>query len=178
MNGHQKGNFTYKYRLNLPPESERVWSGISILAMDYEIEIDESMPEPLRIGLQGQVDSRLSNVTYFGLGPWENYSDRHAGVFLGTYRTTVEEMMTDYVYPQENGNRTGVRWFTVTDANGKGVQIIGKEPLSISAWNTTQESEELIPGVSRLALKCITDCLASHTDTHSLSVLSADSRMR
>lgn len=80
-----------------------------ILAMDYEIEIDESMPEPLRIGLQGQVDSRLSNVTYFGLGPWENYSDRHAGVFLGTYRTTVEEMMTDYVYPQENGNRTGVR---------------------------------------------------------------------
>lgn len=86
--------------------------------------------------------------------------------------------MTDYVYPQENGNRTGVRWFTVTDANGKGVQIIGKEPLSISAWNTIQESEELIPGVSRLALKCITDCLASHTDTHSLSVLSADSRMR
>ena len=104
--------------------------------------IDEQMPEPLRIGLQGQVDSRYSDVTYFGLGPWENYCDRHAGVFLGTYKTDVKGLMTDYVYPQENGNRTGVRWFTLTDKTGKGIQIIGDAPLSISAWNTTQESLE------------------------------------
>ena len=112
------------------------------LGVNYDIKINSQMPEPLRIGLQGQIDSRYSNVTYFGLGPWENYCDRHAGLFLGTYKTTVEGMMTEYVYPQENGNRTGVRWFTLTDKNGKGIQILGASPLSISTWNTTQESLE------------------------------------
>ena len=112
------------------------------LDVGYDIRIDEQMPEPLRIGLQGQIDSRYSDVTYFGLGPWENYCDRHAGLFLGTYKTDVKGLMTDYVYPQENGNRTGVRWFTLTDKTGRGIQIIGDAPLSISAWNTTQESLE------------------------------------
>ena len=112
------------------------------LDVGYDVKIDEQMPEPLRIGLQGQIDSRYYDVTYFGLGPWENYCDRHAGVFLGTYKTDVKGLMTDYVYPQENGNRTGVRWFTLTDKTGRGIQIIGDAPLSISAWNTTQESLE------------------------------------
>ena len=105
-----------------------------------EISIDENMPEPLRIGLQGQIDSRYGQVTYFGRGPWENYADRNAGVFLGTYKAPVEEMMTSYVYPQENGNRTDVRWFTLTDNKGRGIQVIGSKPLNMSVWNTTQES--------------------------------------
>ena len=41
------------------------------LCVSYDIQIAEAMPEPLRIGLQGQVDARYSDVTYFGLGPWE-----------------------------------------------------------------------------------------------------------
>lgn len=86
------------------------------------------------------MDSRYSEITYFGRGPWENYSDRHAGVFLGTYRSDVEGMMTHYVYPQENGNRTDVRWFTLTDSKGRGIQVIGSQPLNMSVWNTTQES--------------------------------------
>ena len=112
------------------------------LGVCYDISISESMPEPLRIGLQGQVDARYSEVTYFGLGPWENYCDRHAGVFLGTYKASVKDMMTQYVYTQENGNRTGVRWFTLTDKSGRGVQVIADEQLSMSVWNSTQEALE------------------------------------
>ena len=146
------------------------------LDVGYDVKIDEQMPEPLRIGLQGQVDSRYSDVTYFGLGPWENYCDRHAGVFLGTYKTDVKGLMTDYVYPQENGNRTGVRWFTLTDKTGKGIQFIGDAPLSISAWNTTQESleaakhigeEELLDGSFVLNVDCVQAGVGG-TDTWSI----------
>ena len=112
------------------------------LCVSYDIQIAEAMPEPLRIGLQGQVDARYSDVTYFGLGPWENYCDRHAGVFLGTYKASVKDMMTQYVYTQENGNRTGVRWFTLTDKNGRGVQVLADEELSMSVWNCTQDALE------------------------------------
>lgn len=112
------------------------------LCVSYDIQIAEAMPEPLRIGLQGQVDARYSDVTYFGLGPWENYCDRHAGVFLGTYKASVKDMMTQYVYTQENGNRTGVRWLTLTDKNGRGVQVLADEELSMSVWNCTQDALE------------------------------------
>ena len=47
-------------------------------------------------------------------------------------------MMYQYVYPQENGNRTDVRWISCADDKGRGVAFVGSRPLSVSAWNTTQ----------------------------------------
>jgi beta-galactosidase len=47
-------------------------------------------------------------------------------------------MMTQYVYPQENGNHTDVKWFALTDENGHGIRISGDFPLNFSVWNTTQ----------------------------------------
>ena len=91
------------------------------------------------MGLQGQVAGSLGNVTYFGRGPQENYSDRSDGIFLGRWTSTVAGMMTQYVYPQENGNRTDVRWISMTDAKGRGLTVKGDHPLSVSVWNTTQE---------------------------------------
>ena len=47
--------------------------------------------------------------------------------------------MVQYIYPQENGNRTDVRWIKLTDAKGKGILVKGEQPLSVSVWNTTQQ---------------------------------------
>ena len=106
----------------------------------YDLKIAESTLEPIRVGLQGQIARCCDNITYFGRGPQENYSDRCDGIFLGTWTSTVEDLMTQYVFPQENGNRTGVEWISMTDAKGKGVQIVGDQPLSVSVWNTTQDA--------------------------------------
>ena len=103
------------------------------------MKIADKTLEPLRIGLQGQVDGDYDQITYFGRGPQENYSDRFDGVFLGTWQTSGRGMMVDYVYPQENGNRTDVRWIAMTDYLGKGIQFLGVEPLSVSVWDTTQD---------------------------------------
>ena len=106
----------------------------------YDLKIAESTLEPIRVGLQGQIARCCDNITYFGRGPQENYSDRCDGIFLGTWTSTVEDLMTQYVFPQENGNRTGVEWISMTDAKGKGVQIVGDQPLSVSVWNTAQDA--------------------------------------
>ena len=108
------------------------------LKVSYELNIAEKTLEPLRVGLQGQL-SGVKNVTYFGRGPQENYSDRNDGIFLGTWNSSVEDMMVQYVFPQENGNRTDVRWIKLTDAKGKGLLVKGEQPLSVSVWNTTQQ---------------------------------------
>ena len=108
------------------------------LNVSYDIQIAESVLEPLRIGLQTQIAGELDNLSYFGRGPQENYSDRNDGIFLGLWNTTPAEMMYQYVYPQENGNRTDVRWISCADDKGRGLVFLGTQPLSVSAWNTTQ----------------------------------------
>ena len=110
------------------------------LNVNYAIKIGDKVPEPLRVGLQGQLDKVYDKVTYFGRGPEENYSDRYDGVFYGRWTTTVADMMTQYVYPQENGNRTGVKWMCFSNEKGRGITIHGDQPLSMSAWNTTQDA--------------------------------------
>ena len=90
------------------------------------------------MGFQGQL-AGVQSVTYFGRGPQENYSDRYHGAFLGTWTSSVEDMMVQYVFPQENGNRTGVKWAKLTDSKGRGVMVKGNQPLSMSVWNTTQQ---------------------------------------
>ena len=108
------------------------------LNVSYDIQIAESVLEPLRIGLQTQIAGELDNLAYFGRGPQENYSDRNDGIFLGLWKTTPAGMMYQYVYPQENGNRTDVRWISCSDDKGRGLVFLGSQPLSVSAWNTTQ----------------------------------------
>ena len=127
--GERKADLTLKYSIH--PDGR--------LNVAYDIKIAEDVLEPLRIGLQGQIIRELDNIAYFGRGPQENYSDRNDGIFLGLWKTTPEDMMYQYVYPQENGNRTDVRWISCADDKGRGVAFVGSQPLSVSAWNTTQD---------------------------------------
>ena len=117
--------------------------GDGSLKVECGIDIDEDMPEPLRIGMQCRMSGDIGNVTWFGRGPVENYSDRKEGLMLGTYSSDVKGMMVDYVVPQENGNRCDVGWFTLLDANGRGLKVSALgTPLNFSVWNTTQDELE------------------------------------
>ena len=85
-----------------------------------------NLPEMPALGLSFQMDARLQNVRYFGLGPDDNYVDRCEGAVLGWHDYKVAEGMTRYAKPQESGNRMGVRQLELTGADGHGVCITGK----------------------------------------------------
>ena len=81
------------------------------------------------------MDAEYDHLRWYGCGPEETYVDRpHAK--LGVYETTARESMAKYLVPQECGNRTQVRWAEITDTEGRGIRIEGKQ-LNISAlpWN-------------------------------------------
>lgn len=109
--------------------------GTGALAVAYDLQIAGQLPEPLRAGLRTRVPNTLGRMAYFGKGPQENYSDRSCGAFIGLYRGTPGDFMHDYITPQENGNRCAVRWLTLTEGNGRGIQIAGDSPLSMSVWD-------------------------------------------
>ena len=74
-----------------------------------------------RIGLRLRLPAAYGTVEYYGRGPEENYADRRMGCPIGVYRTSVDEMYVPYVRPQENGHRTDVCWFALTDPAGRGL---------------------------------------------------------
>jgi beta-galactosidase len=89
----------------------------------------------------------LDNFSYYGRGPWENYSDRKFSSFVGEYKLKVSEQVMPFVRPQEFGNRTDVRWLTLTDATGQGIRVEGLQPLSVSALNN--RPEDFDPGLTK-----------------------------
>lgn len=75
----------------------------------------------------------VDHVTYLGLGPDENYVDRAAGARMGRFSFTAAENLSQYLRPQECGNRTGVREFAVTDAENRGLIFTAAEdPFEMS----------------------------------------------
>lgn len=95
-----------------------------------------------RFGMQTKIPSKFDNITYFGKGPHENYIDRQQSADVGLYESTVENFGEPYIFPQENANRTGVRWMAFTDDSGKGLLITAENQLSMSAWPWSQEAIE------------------------------------
>jgi beta-galactosidase len=95
------------------------------------------LPELPRFGTQLQLSPEFETFTYYGRGPWENYSDRNTASFVGIYNSPVAEQSFDYIRPQENGNKTDVRWLTLTNKDGLGIKISGSQPLSVKAAHNT-----------------------------------------
>lgn len=80
-------------------------------------------PMMLRIGNHMVLDPSLDRMEWYGRGPVENYADRKAGYFVGRYSGMVHDQYYPYVRPQESGNKSDVRWASVTRADGSGIRI-------------------------------------------------------
>ena len=102
------------------------------------------MPTTTSLAQLSQVDptqidpAELSNLEWYGLGPWETYPDRcHAKT--GVYRNRVANNMAKYLVPQECGNKQEVRWAKVTDDLGRGI-LFTADRLGFSAlpWSPQQ----------------------------------------
>ncbi len=90
------------------------------------------LPYLPRLGYQLVFNDEFDTFEWYGRGPHENYSDRSLAALIGNYKGTVDEQFTNYVVPQENGNKTGVRWAQLRNTNGLGLKVSGNTPLETS----------------------------------------------
>lgn len=68
-----------------------------------------------RIGLKLEIDRSLSNFEYFGKGPGESYSDSSEYNTYNLWKQNVDSAFTNYVHPQENGNKHKTLWTKIYD---------------------------------------------------------------
>lgn len=108
----------------------------------------KDLPELPRFGMRAALPGNYNNLTYYGRGPYENYIDRHSASFIGIYQDKVEnQYYKGYIRPQESGNKTDVRWFTLTDESGNGIKVEGTQPIAFTAIN--HSVEDLDPGLTK-----------------------------
>ncbi|MBL1103600.1 DUF4981 domain-containing protein [Streptomyces sp. 5-8] len=103
------------------------------LAVATVPEGDWTVPLP-RLGIRFGLPA-ADRVEWFGGGPGEAYPDTKAASAVGRWRSTVEDMQTPYVRPQENGARIEVRW-----AELGGLRVEGDPAFWLTArrWTTEQ----------------------------------------
>jgi beta-galactosidase len=92
-------------------------------------------PEYLaKTGMQFRLPGSQSNVEWYGMGPHETYPDRQSSGRVDVFRNTVDELWEDYIVPQENGNRSQIRWVSISDDQGYGLLFSCQEPMNFSAY--------------------------------------------
>ncbi|MHA1299778.1 MAG: glycoside hydrolase family 2 TIM barrel-domain containing protein [Candidatus Helarchaeota archaeon] len=97
-----------------------------------------------RFGMQMLIPNEYRNIEWFGRGPHETMWDRKTGAMVGIYKLDIDNFIHNYCRPQENANRTDVRWFSLKNQNNEGllIQDVGKTLLYFSAWPYSMEDLE------------------------------------
>ncbi len=98
-----------------------------------------SLPYIPEVGTMLFLPGELEQLHYYGRGPQENYWDRNSGSDVGRYTSTVTGQWTGYIRPQENGNKTDVRWVALVNAAGRGLLAYGAPLLEVNASHFTPE---------------------------------------
>ena len=121
-----KAQLELRYRIN----SEGEVAVTEKMTNDKEAKVADLF----RYGMQLQMPAAFSKLEYYGRGPEENYIDRHSSSFIGKYEADVKDEYYPYVRPQESGNHTDIRYFSIFNpTTGKGITFEGYAPMECSA---------------------------------------------
>ena len=111
-----------------------------LVDVDYQPTANDR-PNMPKFGMRMRLPANFTNIHYYGRGPWENYPDRKRSAFLGDYQMPLSVYETEYIHPQDNGNRCDIRWFEIATSE-KTLRIDGLQPLCIRAWDYGEEDLE------------------------------------
>ncbi len=116
------------------------WSvdALGRLHMSMDARRTPGFPALPRLGLRLFLDAAFDQVTYTGMGPHENYSDKHQSAWHGRFVDDVRGLFTDYIRPQENGSRHDCDLVTLSDGHTE-LNVVAATPFSFNASRYTQE---------------------------------------
>ena len=130
----------------LPTSVESDWQQVYTVYGTGDVQITNTLkpgsadlPMIPEVGNLLVLPEEFHNVTWYGRGPEENYIDRKTGYNVGLYKSTVEDFFVDYIKPQETGNRTDVRWVSMTNDDGIGLLAKASTPMEFNALEYTPE---------------------------------------
>ena len=113
------------------------FTGNGQISVNTEFRPDRILPPLPRIGYQFEIPGRTPIVKWYGRGPHESYVDRKSGAWTTIHEGSISSMFHRYIDPQESGNRTDIRWATLSSpAGGANLKIdaTGDSLLELSCY--------------------------------------------
>lgn len=115
-------------------------NGNGVVKVNYALNVKRGLPNIPKVGMQCGVEKSFSQIDWYGRGLLENYIDKQTGFPVSVYSLSLKDFMEPYVVPQENGNRTDVRWMYLHNDKKQGILIAADSLLSMSAWPYTEKN--------------------------------------
>jgi beta-galactosidase len=104
--------------------------------------VTDELPEIPRMGMTLVMPREFDQMEWLGRGPQESYQDRKTSAFVDVWSGLVADQYYAYLRPQENGNKTDVRWVSITNEAGEGLLFEGNQLLEVSAHHNSIEDFE------------------------------------
>ncbi|MFC4006123.1 glycoside hydrolase family 2 TIM barrel-domain containing protein [Nonomuraea purpurea] len=95
---------------------------------------------PPRMGARFTLPGGYTDVTWFGRGPEESYTDSRAAARVGRFTSSIDALQTPYVVPQENGNHVETRRLEVSGPGLATLRVDGEPHLDFTARRWTSET--------------------------------------
>ncbi|NNC11401.1 glycoside hydrolase family 2 [Planctomonas sp. JC2975] len=121
--------------------AQRVTASGDELVFVERVIVPEGIGPVPRIGVEFALVPGFEGVSWLGDGPHETYPDRRSSGLLGRWESTVDQLQTPYVRPQENGGRTGVTNAALSDGTST-VELRFGSPVLFQASHQSVEDLE------------------------------------
>jgi beta-galactosidase len=141
--------------------------GSGALDIDEEVTLEARVASFARVGLVAGVRGEFGRLLWYGRGPFENYPDRKEAALVGVYSAVVRDLLTPYIFPQENGLRCDVRWAALIAADGAGLLVQGQPTLHLSALPVRLDDLTAVANLADLRLR---DEVSLHCDGFHMGV--------
>ncbi len=113
---------------------------VHVTKKNPNVGIASEMPYIPRVGIMFKAPKSFCRTAWFGLGPGEAYTDSMMAQRVGFYKMSVDDLWTDYLTPQENGNRHNVRRMSLCDKKTLGFLAKGEKTFDFSVHPCTLEN--------------------------------------
>ena len=113
--------------------------GSAALLIQVDLRPFGRLPVLPRVGLQMVLPPGFDQFCWLGRGAHETYNDRKRGAPVGLYCGSVDEQFVPYIMPQENGNKTDVRWAALRNEAGWGLLASADRRLEVSVSHYTAD---------------------------------------
>ena len=110
-----------------------------VLQADCFFALNENLIYVPRVGLELITPAGFGDLSYYGMGENENYSDRLLSARMGVYKSTVGKQHFPFIPPSECGGHEQVRWLILSHEQGHGIKITGNRPFHFDAHHNTVE---------------------------------------
>ncbi|MBQ2677134.1 MAG: DUF4981 domain-containing protein [Clostridia bacterium] len=131
-------------RCNIKIVAKWIINSLGMISVTSDVTVGENAAFLPRFGFKMAFDKTFDTAEYFGYGPNESYIDKHYSSYIGRFKASVDNMMVDYIKPQENGNHYNTLWGSIYNADRVGLIFSSDNKFDFSALPYSAEEMQSV----------------------------------